>query len=82
VADTGCGMSEEDLSNLFNPFFTKKQYGTGLGLTQVKKIVDLHDGTLEVASRPGEGTRITLKFGDTILNSQPVDIVNDNFGKK
>lgn len=63
VKDTGCGMTEEDLANIFNPFFTKKQYGTGLGMTHVKKIVDLHDGAIEVFSRPGEGTLIRIIIG-------------------
>lgn len=60
--DDGCGVGEEDLPHLFNPFFTKKKYGTGLGLTQVKKIVDLHGGIITVTSRRGTGTRIRIRF--------------------
>ncbi|MCX7634395.1 MAG: PAS domain S-box protein, partial [Syntrophales bacterium] len=64
VQDTGCGMTEEDLANIFNPFFTKKQYGTGLGMTHVKKIADLHGAFLEVRSTPGAGTTVVLRIAD------------------
>ncbi len=60
IEDTGCGIDPEDLTHLFNPFFTRKSYGTGLGLTQVKKIVDQHAGEIEVFSRKGEGTRFVI----------------------
>ncbi|MCX5840193.1 MAG: PAS domain S-box protein [Deltaproteobacteria bacterium] len=62
IEDNGCGIEEADLSHIFNPFFTKKKYGTGLGMTQVKKIVDLHRGTIEVTSKKGEGTRVMVTF--------------------
>jgi len=60
VEDNGCGIDEKDFPYIFNPFFTKKSYGTGLGLTQVKKIIDLHQGTLEIFSQPGRGTRVVI----------------------
>jgi PAS domain S-box-containing protein len=60
IVDDGCGMDEETLTNLFNPFFTQKRYGTGLGLTQVKKIIDLHTGNIEIESKKGEGTRVII----------------------
>ncbi len=65
VRDEGCGIDEEEMPHLFNPFFTRKSYGTGLGLTQVKKIVDLHQGSIDIKSSKGEGTRVivTLPFG-------------------
>lgn len=65
VEDNGCGIDEEAMPHVFNPFFTRKSYGTGLGLTQVKKIVDLHRGNIEIRSRRGEGTRVivTLPLG-------------------
>ncbi|MEA1935906.1 MAG: PAS domain S-box protein [Thermodesulfobacteriota bacterium] len=62
IEDNGCGIDEEDLHHIFNPFFTKKKYGTGLGLTQVKKIVDLHQGTVEVVSKKGKGTTVCITF--------------------
>ncbi len=65
IDDNGCGIEKEDLAHLFNPFFTKKSYGTGLGLSQVKKIIELHEGTVEILSKEGEGTRfrVTLPIG-------------------
>ncbi len=64
IEDNGCGIDEQDIPYLFNPFFTKKSYGTGLGLSQVKKIIDLHRGTIELQSRKGNGTKVlvTLPF--------------------
>jgi len=60
IRDNGSGIAEEDMEHLFNPFFTKKQYGTGLGLTQVKKIIELHDGTIELTSEKGKGTEVKI----------------------
>ena len=60
ITDNGCGIDEEDISQLFNPFFTKKKYGTGLGLTQVKKFIDLHHGNIAISSKKGEGTKVVV----------------------
>jgi len=60
IEDNGCGIDPEDIPHLFNPFFTKKKYGTGLGLTQVKKIIDLHQGTIEIVSAKGKGTKVVI----------------------
>jgi signal transduction histidine kinase len=60
VTDTGVGMSEEEQSRLFTPFFTTKQQGTGLGLVEVKKIVQAHNGKIEVRSRLGKGSTFTI----------------------
>jgi PAS domain S-box-containing protein len=62
IADNGGGIDEQDMPHLFNPFFTRKKYGTGLGLTQVKKIVDLHQGIVDIFSTKGEGTRVRIRF--------------------
>ena len=62
VADTGCGMSTEELGKIFNAFYTTKEKGTGLGLSIVRRLVmDLH-GTLRVESEPGTGTRMTIEL--------------------
>ncbi|HSD94502.1 MAG TPA: ATP-binding protein, partial [Syntrophales bacterium] len=60
IADSGGGISEEALPHIFNPFFTTKKYGTGLGLSQVKKIIDQHKGSIEILSRKDEGTRVIV----------------------
>lgn len=62
VEDNGGGIDAADLPHIFNPFFTKKKYGTGLGMTQVKKIIDLHRGSIEVSSKNTEGTRVMVTF--------------------
>ena len=62
VADTGSGIAPEHLSRIFEPFFTTKPYGTGLGLTNVKRLVEDNGGTLIVNSTVGKGTSCTLRF--------------------
>jgi signal transduction histidine kinase len=62
LRDTGTGISMEDLDNVFKPFFTTKAEGTGLGLLNVRKIVDEHGGTITVESEPGTGTTFTMMF--------------------
>ena len=60
IADTGTGISEENLSKIFEPYFTTKASGTGLGLTVLFKIVKEHQGEVIVSSREGKGTVFTI----------------------
>ena len=53
VADDGPGMPPEIADKIFNPFFTTKPQGSGLGLAIVRKIVDAHDGRIDVSQPPG-----------------------------
>lgn len=62
IADTGNGISSENLSKIFEPYFSTKETGTGLGLAIVLKIVDIHQGKIEVESVEGEGTKFTVKL--------------------
>jgi two-component system sensor histidine kinase HydH len=62
IGDDGCGISRNDMPHIFNPFFTRKSTGTGLGLAQIKKIVDMHQGTIEITSEEGMGTRVVVIF--------------------
>lgn len=60
VTDTGKGISPVFIERIFKPFVTDKPGGTGLGLAQAKKIIDLHGGSIQVESSPGAGTTVTL----------------------
>lgn len=60
VEDNGCGIAEEDLSQIFIPFFTTRKHGSGVGMTLARQIVSAHKGSLTVRSRPGQGTAVTL----------------------
>jgi len=62
VADTGKGISPKDIDKIFDPFFTTKEGGSGLGLSIVHKIVEIHGGDIAVESRPHRGTSFTLTF--------------------
>lgn len=58
--DTGCGISKENIDRIFNPFYTTKHRGCGLGLAIVQQIVQAHGGRIEVESTPGKGTIFTI----------------------
>jgi len=63
ITDTGSGISKEDLSKIFEPFFsTKGQKGTGLGLAVIWGIIDNHNGSITVDSEPGKGTTFTIRL--------------------
>jgi PAS domain S-box-containing protein len=65
VTDTGAGIAPELLGRLFRPFVTTKTSGTGLGLALCRKIVEAHHGSIGIASEPGRGTTVTLRFPNT-----------------
>ena len=62
VSDNGTGISEPDLSKVFDPFFTTRQSGTGLGLPSVRRIARLHGGGVDVKSSPGQGSVFTIRL--------------------
>lgn len=62
VEDTGVGIAPEHLRRIFDLYFTTKEKGSGIGLSMVYRIVQLHDGEVEVQSTPGAGTRFRLIF--------------------
>jgi len=62
ISDTGIGMSQEVLARAFEPFFSTKSGGTGLGLANVKKIIEQHGGSIQIESKEGQGTRAIIKF--------------------
>lgn len=65
VCDNGTGIPEEQLSTVFEPYFTTKSTGTGLGLAMVKQIVEGHNGTIEVKQTDTTGTTMLLRFPRT-----------------
>jgi signal transduction histidine kinase len=62
IRDNGCGMSEETVKRAFEPFYTEKESGTGLGLPMVRQHIDALGGQLDLESEPGEGTTFTIRF--------------------
>jgi signal transduction histidine kinase len=62
IADTGAGISPENVSKIFEPYFSTKETGTGLGLAIVHKIVEVHHGEISVTSVEGEGTQFVVKL--------------------
>ena len=60
IADQGCGIAEAHLERIFDPFYSTKAEGTGLGLAVAKRIIEEHSGQLDVSSHLGKGTSITL----------------------
>jgi PAS domain S-box-containing protein len=62
ISDNGCGISEESISRLFEPYFTQKRNGVGLGLTFTLNILQAHKAGIEVTSAPATGTTFTITF--------------------
>ena len=60
IADTGPGIGDEEAKKIFEPFYTTKEQGLGLGMPYAKKIIDQHGGTISLSSQPGEGTTISV----------------------
>ena len=62
ITDTGPGISDEEAKNIFEPFYTTKAQGLGLGMPYAGKIVEQHGGTISLKSRVGEGTTICISL--------------------
>ena len=62
IRDTGIGMSDEQIAKIFEPYYTTKEFGSGLGLTVVYKVIKEHGGEITVNSKEGEGTTFTLSL--------------------
>jgi signal transduction histidine kinase len=62
LIDTGGGIDDETLLHIFEPFYSTKASGSGLGLPTTRRIIEGHDGAISVQSKPGHGTQFTLEF--------------------
>ncbi|MGB6043361.1 MAG: ATP-binding protein [Pirellulales bacterium] len=62
LIDTGCGMDAATINRAFDPFFSSKPGGSGLGLPTTRKIIEAHGGSLSVQSEPGQGTQFTIEL--------------------
>jgi signal transduction histidine kinase len=62
ISDSGCGMTEDTMKSIFDPFFTAKPKGTGLGLSIVQRIITSYNGLIDVRSEPGKGTTFTVRL--------------------
>ena len=62
IGDTGCGIQEQSLKKIFEPFYTTRDRGTGLGLAVVSRIMDVYGGNIRIQSQPDKGTIFTIWF--------------------
>ena len=60
IGDTGCGIEEQDFTKIFDPFYTTRDTGTGLGLAVVSRIMEAYGGKIHMQSEPGKGTIFTI----------------------
>ena len=71
IRDNGCGIAEDQIKKIFNPFYTSKANGTGLGLGVAKKVIDAHRGAIQVLSQPNSGSEfaISIPLSDSVRDS-------------
>ena len=77
ISDTGTGIPDDILHKIFEPYFTTKPFGTGLGLTMVYKIIKEHQGDLAVRSKKNEGTAFDLIFPVPAIEKRLLDYEGD-----
>jgi signal transduction histidine kinase len=82
IRDNGCGIADDKIAKIFNPFYTSKESGTGLGLGVAKKVIDAHRGTIQVHSTVGVGTEFILEIplSDSIRDAAQSDADSDSAG--
>ncbi len=68
ISDTGIGIAQDDIAKIFEPYYTTKDLGTGLGLTNVARIIEAHNGNIEISSKENIGTNILIKL--PIINAE------------
>lgn len=80
IGDTGGGISEEAIHNIFNPFFTTKVYGSGLGLSIAHKIITKHHGKIGIRNEPGVGATFIIKLPASDVYKEVKGIGKDSGG--
>lgn len=75
--DSGCGIRRDDLSKVFDPYFTTRDSGTGLGLSTTHSIIVKHDGHIDIASEVGKGTTVTILLPSLTQEQLQKDTIND-----
>jgi len=70
ISDSGKGIKQEDIDKIFEPYFTKKKKGTGLGLALVKKLVDVNNSTINVTSKVNEGSCFEIDVPNRFIKTQ------------
>jgi len=78
VTDNGKGMAEETIDKIFDPFFTDKKSGNGLGLAITHGIIEQHDGAIDVKSTPHEGSTFTIRLPVTKGDTHAVEPPHSN----
>jgi len=76
VRDTGIGIKKEEVSRLFEPFYSTKSSGTGLGLAIAYRIMQDHGGTIQVSSAPGNGTTVVMTFPAALRETQTMAVTS------
>lgn len=82
VKDTGCGIPDNVMENLFKPFTTTKINGTGLGLNFVKRIVEAHNGEIRIKSNVGKGTICSITLPTVHVTIKSSILENENKDEK
>jgi two-component system sensor histidine kinase PilS (NtrC family) len=81
IADTGCGMSQDEVKAIFDPFYTTKANGTGLGLSIVHRILEAYDSWLNVESEANKGTTFTLQLNQIAYTAEPANLSLTHYTK-
>ena len=79
IIDNGCGIPGENMEKIFEPYFSTKFSGSGLGLMMVYRIVNEHDGDINIESEPGSGTKATITIP---LSRRPIRYLTEKAGEK
>ena len=80
ISDTGSGITQEQIKNIFEPFNTTKSRGLGLGMTYAQKIIEEHGGRISVESQLGEGTQVRVELPPQRSGRSEGTIAKQNFG--